>query len=178
MGYETPRQTESGPAMPADQAVHAETPVEPRDPSHQKDLYEGGECAPQCCDLSQCRHQRGLRRIGGPPSVLDPQPGDQTNVGSQNQEQCPRSDVTFVSLRSATTALFRYGRDLTDLVRSVGKGGTHELDVVKAGIFTVKVAPPPGVSERSICPWWLCTMAATMASPSPVPPLERDRDTS
>ena len=47
-----------------------------------------------------------------------------------------------------------------------------------SGNQTRKVAPPPGVSTTSIEPLWLATMDATIARPSPLPPVSLAREVS
>ena len=43
------------------------------------------------------------------------------------------------------------------------------------GIASVNVEPVPGLLHRVIDPSWFAATCLTMASPSPVPPVARDR---
>jgi CheY-like chemotaxis protein len=70
------------------------------------------------------------------------------------------------------SVLFGFEPVLGPVVLDAGGGRSRAAGVVSAsGSVTSNVAPLPGVDRTVTVPWWACTIAATIASPSPVPGL-------
>lgn len=121
--------------------------------------------------------REGARNLGSGPAVATGR-WAATSPGGGTAALIPRRTRCLFIRSGAAGHLIRILRVGVLVHRSSFRVSAVVSPLSEMGRSMRNVAPPPGVSWTEIAPWWFSTIALTIDSPSPDPPVSLVRDTS